>query len=190
MDRQTEIALVRRAAKGDRAASEALIRHFQPSLYAFLLRYTGRPDVAEDITQDAFVRVLSNLERFDPKWRFSTWLFTIARRAYMNRSAKHRPINDSDVGEHFSADLFSHSIATQRGPIRDALQTALLDLPEVQREIVVLFYQYGWSIRLIASTLGYPEGTVKSHLHRGRRRLRDLFDRNASLRAIVEEAWA
>ena len=93
----TEDVLIRKAKQGDGNAIEALIRAHQEALYAFMLRMSGRPDVAEDIVQEAFVRVLRNLDRFDSRFRFSTWLFTIAKRLYVNSIQKHRPTYDSDV---------------------------------------------------------------------------------------------
>ena len=84
-----------KAAAGDRRAMEALIRAHQDALYAFILRMSGRPEVAEDIVQEAFVRVLKNLGRFDNRFRFSTWLFTIAKRLYMNSMQKLTPTFDT-----------------------------------------------------------------------------------------------
>ena len=63
----------------------------------------------------------------------------------------------------------------------DAIQSALLSLSEEQREIIILFHQLDWPISLIASHLDMPEGTIKSHLHRGRKRLRVLFKDQATL---------
>ncbi|MEO1130910.1 MAG: sigma factor, partial [Planctomycetota bacterium] len=73
MERAEEVRTIELATAGDRAAAEKLIRAHQASLYAYILRLSGRPDVAEDVVQDAFVRVLTNLHRFDPRYRFSTW---------------------------------------------------------------------------------------------------------------------
>ena len=95
MNRREEHVLVRKAAEGDRRAIEALIRAHQDSLYAFILRMSGRPETAEDIVQEAFVRVLRNLHRFDDRFRFSTWLFTIGKRLYMNAAQKLGPAYDS-----------------------------------------------------------------------------------------------
>src|SRR5688572_30386850 len=66
MKRVDEEKLISRACRGDKAAAEMLIRGHQASLYGYMLRMTGRPDLAEDVVQEAFVRVLSNLDRFDP----------------------------------------------------------------------------------------------------------------------------
>src|ERR1043165_4415136 len=97
MKRVDEEKLILRATRGDRAAAEVLIRGHQQSLYSYMLRMTGQADVAEDVVQEAFVRVLSNLDRFDPRFRFSTWVFTIAKRLYVNMCQRQKPMYNSDV---------------------------------------------------------------------------------------------
>jgi RNA polymerase sigma-70 factor (ECF subfamily) len=176
LDRATERHLIERAIEGDREAAGEFIRAHQASLYAYLLRMSGKPHLAEDIAQEAFVRVLKNLDRFDFRYRFSTWLFTIARRLYLNAVQKHRPAYDSDlVSNAQGSDGFPSDpvgVTEARQTRRDILQSALLTLSTDQREIIVLFHQLDWPIALIAQHLDMPEGTVKSHLHRGRQRLR------------------
>lgn len=175
MKRAEEQRLLRRAAAGDRDACEQCIRAHQDSVYAYLLRLSGRPDVAEDIAQEAFVRVLLNLDRYDPRYRFSTWLFTIARRLYINACQKLKPVYDTDAASSSwtgaRPDLAMDRSEWDTGA-RDALQRSLMQLSPEQREIIVLFHQHDWSIAQVAEHMGMPEGTVKSHLHRGRRRLR------------------
>lgn len=195
MERAQEADLITRAAAGDRTASGDLIRAHQQSVYAYLLRMCGRPDVAEDIVQEAFVRVLNNLHRFDFRFRFSTWLFTIARRLYMNAMAKSKPAYDTDFVGSFGnqttgwapdKDMYDEE---RREVQRDALQSSLMLLSEEQREVLVLFHQLDWPISLISGHLGMPEGTVKSHLHRGRRRLRQIFQDQKKVGARLEEVW-
>lgn len=193
MTRRQEHALIRKAAAGDRAAASDLIRRHQASLYGYILRLSGRPDVAEDIVQDAFVRALTNIERFDFRFRFSTWLFTIAKRLYVNACQKHKPTYDSDA-----VSLWSVS---HRGPDRPtindevqanahgAIRKALASLSEEQREVIILFHQLDWPISQIAEYMDMPEGTVKSHLHRGRRRMRVLLSEHERPFAMVEEVW-
>ncbi|MBX3363260.1 MAG: sigma-70 family RNA polymerase sigma factor [Phycisphaeraceae bacterium] len=177
--RTEELRLIERAAAGDREAAGAFISAHQHSLYAYLLRMSGRPEVAEDVAQEAFVRVLTNLDRFDPRFRFSTWLFTIARRLYINTSQKLRPVCDTDglsyrAGEDEAPGLPAAQ-RERREVQRTSLQSALMELSIEQREVLVLFHQLDWPICVIAQHMSMPEGTVKSHLHRGRRRLRDLL---------------
>lgn len=198
MQKAEEHKLILKAAAGDRDAASAIIRAHQGSLYAYLLRMTGRSDIAEDVTQEAFVRVLTNLDRFDPRFRFSTWLFTIARRLYLNLREKKKPSSESDMlGECAKAAPQPNSVDAEdyRASYRDTLQRALMTLSVEQREVVVLFHQHDWPIWLIAEQLTMPEGTVKSHLHRGRIKLREAVleiaaDSERTPTFVKEEAWA
>ena len=178
MRRSEELKLIKRAAGGDRAAAEYFVRAYQHGLHAYLYRMCGDAQTSEDIVQDAFVRLLTNLDRFDPRFRFSTWLFTIAKRLYFNAAQKMKPAFSTDAvdaaqgadagsGGAMSGDSGEH--------VRDDLQRGLMTLTPEQREVLVLFHQQDWPIWLIAQHLGMPEGTIKSHLHRGRRRLREVM---------------
>jgi len=192
MTRSAEQRLIEKAARGDKAAADRLIRAHQASLYAYLLRLSGRPEMAEDIAQDAFVRVLTHIERFDPRYRFSTWLFTIAKRLYVNANQKLQPRYDSEVvGGWRGAGERPHArpIAEEsQDGARDALSLALNELSEDQREIVLLFHQQGWPISLIAQHKSMPEGTIKSHLHRARQKMRRIIDACETSRKAVAEA--
>lgn len=183
MDRREEQQVIESAAAGDRAAAETLIRAHQASLYSYILRLSGRPELSEDIVQDAFVRVLTNLNRFDPRFRFSTWLFTIAKRLLMNAAQKHRPVYDSDVVGAWSSKCEEPEAPTikreMRTHARHAIDGALAELGEDQRQIIILFHQQEWPIAQIAAYMNMPEGTVKSHLHRGRRKMKRLFEDRA-----------
>lgn len=196
MLKSSENALIRKAKAGDGRAMEALIRAHQEALYAFMLRMSGRPDVAEDIVQEAFVRVLKNLDRFDSRFRFSTWLFTIAKRLYVNAMQKHRPTYDTDVvGER-------HGDSSWPGPpdgqtmraetmnnARSVIDFALAELGPQQREIILLFHQQNWPITEIAVYLEMPEGTVKSHLHRARKRMKQAIESSSQMSQHAQEVW-
>ncbi len=185
--------LIRRAKAGDGQAVEDLIRAHQEALFAFILRMSGRPHIAEDIVQEAFVRVLRNLDRFDPRYRFSTWVFTIAKRLYVNAVQKQRPTYDTDTVNVQEGRDPSPARLTARSEtmdnVRGVLDAALSDLNEQQREIVLLFHQQNWPIVEIARHLDMPEGTVKSHLHRARKRMRRSITMNSTLHARAQEVW-
>ena len=152
-------------------------------------------DEQEDVAQAAFVRVLTNLDRFDPRFRFSTWLFTIARRLFLNFREKRRPANGSETMGSWGSEAGRPEAGVSRAEMgvvaRDALQRALMVLSLEQREVMILFHQQDWPIWLIAEHLEMPEGTVKSHLHRGRRRLREVLATTTQVAAeqTLEEAW-
>jgi RNA polymerase sigma-70 factor (ECF subfamily) len=155
MSKTHEDRLIRRAQRGDGAAIEELIREHQDALYAFMLRLSGRPDVAEDMVQEAFVRVIKNIDRFDTRFRFSTWTFTIARRLYVNHIQKHRPVSDSEGMESWASesdrpeDLMAAE--EKRDHLRRILDVAVSCLTPLQREIVTLFHHQSWSIEALSS---------------------------------------
>jgi RNA polymerase sigma-70 factor, ECF subfamily len=193
MNRADEDILIRKAKNGDGAAIAALIQSQQDALYAFMLRMSGRPDVAEDIVQEAFVRVLKNIDRFDSRFRFSTWLFTIAKRLYLNAMQKYKPVYDSETVGARTSDCdtpgaFSEDVE-QLANVRTLLDAAIADLGEQQREIILLFHQQNWPIADIAEFMGMPTGTIKSHLHRARNRMRRFIESHETYMAHASEVW-
>jgi RNA polymerase sigma-70 factor (ECF subfamily) len=194
MTPRQERAVIRKALAGDRDAAEALVKAHQGSLFAYMLRLTGRPDVAEDVVQEAFVRALTHLERYDPRFRFSTWLFTIAKRLHVNASQRLAPSYDTEAVSVLASQRGSgaeaSSVVEADGHLREALAAALEQLTGDQRDAVVLFYQLDWSVEQIAEYLDQPEGTVKSHLHRARRRMRETLEANQVVSARLREVLA
>ncbi|MCA9289847.1 MAG: RNA polymerase sigma factor [Phycisphaerales bacterium] len=194
MDKAVEVEIIRKAKAGDGRAIEALIRAHQDALYAFMLRLSGRPEIAEDVVQEAFVRVLKNLDRFDTRFRFSTWVFTIAKRLYVNAMQKHAPSFDSDiVGGWQGRDQTPGALTAEteyQDQLRGLLDDALGDLNDQQREIILLFHQQCWGITEIADHLDMPEGTVKSHLHRARKRMKRYILALERGAAFAEETWS
>jgi len=193
-DKVEELRLIRRARRGDPAAIEALIRAHQDQLYGFMLRISGRPEVAQDMVQEAFVRVIRSIDRFDDRFRFSTWLFTIARRLFVNHMQKMRPASDSDAVGRWEGTTETPGAITaeveSRENLRELLDRAIATLGPLQREIVLLFHQQQWSIGDIANSLRIPEGTVKSHLFRARRRMQAFIESNARDARLAKEALA
>jgi len=182
LDPQTERRTIQRARKGDRDAIAELIRAYQRPLEAFLFRLCGQSDLAEDLAQESFVRVIRSLDRFDERFRFSTWLFTIGKRLLVNHQQKMKPLADSEVVEYRAGDArtpateVEETERTQR--VTQLVAVALDALVSPQREIVLLFHQQNWSVQQIAKDLSMPEGTIKSHLFRARRRMLEAIERS------------
>jgi RNA polymerase sigma-70 factor (ECF subfamily) len=194
MSKAKEVAVIRRAKGGDPDAIETLIRAHQEALYAFILRMSARPHLAEDIVQEAFVRVIKNLHRFDTRYRFSTWVFTIAKRLYVNAMQKQKPAYDTDTvnlrGGRGPSPATRTLADETRDNVRDVLDLALEELSPQQREIILLFHQQHWPITQIAEHLEMPEGTVKSHLHRARKRMRRWISADRQRESRVQEVWS
>jgi RNA polymerase sigma-70 factor (ECF subfamily) len=170
---------------------EAIVGHFQGPLQAYLKRLCGQPDLAEDLAQETFVRVLTNLHRFDDRFRFSTWLFTIARRLWLNHAARRRPVSDSEHVERRGGAGAGPVAAVQERErttlLRKALDAALAALTGPQRDAVLLYHQQGLGIGEIALRSGLPEGTIKSHLFRARRRMMAMIRGDLRAKSLVQE---
>jgi RNA polymerase sigma-70 factor, ECF subfamily len=180
MERQAEIMLIRRSLAGDSAATAQLVRAHQGPLFAYMLRMCKRREAAEDVTQEALYKAVKNLARYDARWRFSTWLFTIARRLWMNWSERKSPKIDSELIEALPSVKpvwgLSGWTAEQRDEtqnVKAVIEQAMQSLPDAQREAIVLCHQLGWPVKLAGELMNMPEGTVKSHLFRARATLRE-----------------
>lgn len=167
-------ALVARARGGDVRAFRALAaRHYEP-IRRFAWRCCGDPTEAEDIAQEALIRIARNLDRFGGRSAFSTWAFGVVlnaardrRRAETRRSAVIREAA-AFAGDH------SHEGADDR---TDDLWAAVDGLPDPQREAVLLVHVEGLSHREAALALGCAEATVSWRLFAARRRLKATLSR-------------
>jgi len=125
--------------------------------------------------------VIRSLDRFDERFRFSTWLFTIGKRLLVNHQQKMKPLPDSEVVEFRAGDARTPATETEEiertQRVSDLVKVALESLVSPQREIVLLFHQQNWSVQQIARELAMPEGTIKSHLFRARRRMLEAIER-------------
>jgi RNA polymerase sigma-70 factor (ECF subfamily) len=163
--------LVRQALRGEARAFEALVRRHQRPLFHYLGRMGLGQAETEDLAQEAFLRAYRQLHRFDPgRARFSTWLFTIARRLALNTIARlehrlNRPLEAADhpvAAEPEAADTRLH----------ERLHAALRTLPLKYRSPLALAYLRDLSIDDIAAVEGCAPGTVKSRIHRAKQQLK------------------
>lgn len=168
--------LIRRVADGDRAAFMQLYDRFASKVYGLALYITKNPSVAEEVSQETFVKLWTSADTFRPaRGRFSTWLLTIARRTAIDRIRKQsrRPdIADGvDVEADWDPDLQEPLTATEESRWR-TLYFALQELPQEQRQAIVLSYYHGLSHSEIAAHLGIPLGTAKTRIRLGMEKLR------------------
>ena len=154
---------------------ERMVREYQHRLFAFALSLCGRPDEAEDVAQDAFIRAYRALEGYPPERRRelkpSAWLHRIALNVFRNRIRGRRPqmvVLDGRLADGASGPAELAEAAADREQLRARLQA----LPERYRLAVVLRYAQDLSYAEIAEATGQPLGTVKSNVHRGLELLR------------------
>ncbi|MEQ6902389.1 sigma-70 family RNA polymerase sigma factor [Nocardioides sp. YIM 152588] len=177
-DRERLIGLVELARGGDADAFGLLYDHYQPSVYRFLYYRTRSVQVAEDLTSETFFRALRNMSSF--RWQgkdFGAWLMTIAR----NLATDHFKAGRTRL-EVTTEDMSPHDDATE-GPesavlaslTHQVLLEALTQLPNEQRDCLVMRFLQGMSIAETATALGRSEGAVKQLQLRGVRNLAKLM---------------
>ena len=154
--------LLARMLSGDEAAFTTLYRRRQGPVYRFALQMTGSIVVAEDVTQEVFMALLSKTAKYDAaKGSLASFLFGVARNLVLRRIQKTEEIEDYATSEDIMDDL------TRRETI-EQVRRAVLSLPPVYREAVVLCDLQDTSYEEAALALDCPVGTVRSRLNRGR----------------------
>ncbi|MFH2000993.1 MAG: sigma-70 family RNA polymerase sigma factor [Planctomycetota bacterium] len=176
-----------RFAQGDDSAFELLVERHEKEMMNFFYRLTGEPYLAEDLTQDLFLKVFRYRKSYRPQSTFRYFLFQIARNMWIDlyRKRKVRPRELSleaptqRNGSSVDFDAAHPDCKPQDGLIRneqiEALNRAVAQLPEKQREVVALSFEGKLKYAEIAEILGVPEGTIKSRMHAAVKNLRDLM---------------
>jgi RNA polymerase sigma-70 factor (ECF subfamily) len=153
-----------------REALERLLDLYEKKVFrmaVMMLKDAGR---AEEVTQDIFLKLWQVLPAYDGRAAPSTWLYTIARNTCLSaaRAESYRKTT--------TLDQSSEPTASSTAPLSIELAQYLSRLPEAQREVITLFYLEERSVEDVARMLDFPEGTVKSHLHRARRALGEMME--------------
>lgn len=182
--------LVTRAAAGSEAAYRELLDRYQRPVFSLAFRMVRDRELAEDLAQEAFVRVFNNIDRYDPRWKFSSWIFKITNNLAIDALRKRQPATISlDGSPHASSaegvrattiDLASPDAnpeeeleATELGA---EIERAIGTLRAEYRTAIVLRHVEGRAYEEIAEIMDVPLGTVKTYIHRARSELRTALE--------------
>ncbi|MGQ9650030.1 MAG: RNA polymerase sigma factor [Phycisphaerae bacterium] len=183
--------LIRRARQRDSAAFETLVEIYSPRLYGYFYRLTGRREDAEDLLQEVFVRVVRMIGRYEHDSRFDAWLFRIATNLVRDRVRRQRRSADAGAsgGRQDEAGILEDVADAEADRPDDVLETteqvdrlqwALKQLPEAEREVILLRHFSQMSFREVAEAMGTPLGTALARAHRGLAKLRRLMNEHAA----------
>ena len=184
--REEDIQLVARARFGDERAFRTLVDKYQRAVFSICLRMVRNRDEATDLAQVSFIKVFASLDRYNPAYAFSSWLFKITSNLCIDHLRKRRvptfamdePV-DGEKGEiqrqYESPDPNPEETFSRSEKMRK-LEAAIARLPEHYRIMLVLRHQEDLSYEEIADTLSIPLGTVKARIHRAREMLKGILD--------------
>lgn len=167
--------LIDRCRAGDREAQRELFEQTSLRIYRLLLRMTGNPDDAEDLTQETYVKGFQRLDQFDGRSAVASWFYRIAvNEAFQFRRRQSRAKSKIKL----LAQNGTQGTEGTASDLRLDLEDALANLPANDQAVLLLRYQEQLDYRTIAEVLDCAEGTVASRLNRARERLRGILRKN------------
>jgi RNA polymerase sigma-70 factor (ECF subfamily) len=191
MDRDTEIVLVARLRNGDAAAFDAIHKAFHARLFTFLLRLCRRRDVAEDLLEETWLRLVRHAHRLRPDTNLQAWLFTVARRLHVSY-VRTRVLEDSAAASlialwPFSADRASPFEEAAANELQRRIERALAAMPLTSREALLLVGVAGLSHAEAADVCRISPEAFRQRLSRARATLgRALAESPAGARMLKE----
>lgn len=175
---QSDESLAIAVQQGSEAAMNNLVERYYTPLLRYLYRMAGgQQALAEDLTQETFLRMMRGIASYKPQRPFKAWLYTIATNIARNHytAADTKRSENIEEDSDFEGDEDLPEAALMQNQDSAAVFDALMKLPEQQRSVLVLFYYEDLPQKEIAEILGIPVGTVKSRLSNSLRRLREML---------------
>ena len=182
--------VVRLAQEGRETAFRELVRRYERPVFSLVFRMVRDRETAEDLAQDAFIKVLNHIDKYSPEFKFSSWLFKIANNVaidWMRRKRLDTVSMDGSPHATTAAEVeaTTFDLAAQQESALDemearelgsAIERAIAKLRPEYRACIMLRHVEGRSYEEIATTLDLPLGTVKTYIHRARHELRRTLE--------------
>ncbi len=187
MDAATLAALVVRCRNGDKSAWDALVDQYWQRLYSYAVQSTRSSELATDLVQETFLRVVQKLDRYEDQGKFEAWLFRILVNLVRDnsRSLSRHPVRSGqvEIGDQ-KVDLIDTMPGKGQSPDAplehkeyvDRLYAAMEKLPELDRQVLLLRHYGDMPFKEIARTLDCPLGTVLARAHRALGKLRVMME--------------
>jgi len=172
-----ERQLIELAKAGDHEAFRTLVERYMKQAYVVAIGVVVDHADAQDIVQDAFVKIYHALSTFRGDAEFSTWMYRIVTNMSLNRVKQQRRQAERQVSRNVLETMLAGEVVdpAESIDVKTHVERALHELPTLQRAVVILRHLDGLSTRQVSTILKCSEGTVKTHLHRGLKRMKSLL---------------
>jgi RNA polymerase sigma-70 factor (ECF subfamily) len=178
------------AKEGREPAFRELVRRYERPVFSLIFRMVRDRELAEDLAQDTFIKVLNNIDRYRPEFKLSSWLFKIANNVTIDHLRKRQLATvslDGSPHAQTAAEAQATSLdvesrgesaleAIESRELGSAIEQAIGNLRPEYRSCILLRHVEGRSYEEIAATLDLPLGTVKTYIHRARHELREALE--------------
>lgn len=178
MDMIQDWMIINKIKMGDPDEWDILVHKYYDSVYFYCVRRCyGDCDIASDLTQDIFLKLVESLPRYRFIGKFQNYLYTMAVNT-CNNYLKKRHIEQIELTDNFTTDLDTSLIdEILHDERKETVQKALDLLPEIQREVVILRYYHDLKVKDIATITGVGVSTVQSRIYQGLRKLEKVLER-------------
>ena len=175
-----DLKLIRNCQKGEKGAFQELIAEYRPFVFKFLIKLSGDEQVAEDLTQDTFIKVIRNIDKYDlyKNARFSTYIITVAKNCYIDGLKKESRHKTGFIDENIE---FEDRVNIEDSVIAkldaQSIMNKMEELTLEQQTVIKLKYIEDLTLKEIGEMLKLEPKTVKSRIHNGIAKLRQLMER-------------
>lgn len=191
--KRDDAILVERCLRGDERAFEELLKKYRNPVYSICFRMVKNHSDAEDLAQDVFIRTFNVLDKYNPSYPFSSWLYRITSNLCIDFIRRRKggivsidepvPGSEGEMPRQIAAETVDPDREMENREMMEVLEQAIAELPEHYRIIVILRHQEQLSYEEISDNLGIPLGTVKARIHRARNMIKEIFMK----RGLIED---
>ena len=171
----TDFEIIQACLNNDNHYFEELVVRYKNFIYSIIFRMTNDKEEANDLSQEVFIKIYKNLDKYYPEFKFSTWIMRITTNHVIDHKRKKRqetvPIDDVERGA--SSSEPSPEVAYIKKESENTLMEAVQTLPDMYKIPIILYHQQGLSYQEISSVIGEPLSKVKNRIFRGRKILKE-----------------
>lgn len=178
MSAADEQQLILQSKEGNVQAFRLLVQRYMKQAYNIAYGVVNHHDEAEDIAQESFVRIYQSLKSFRGDAEFSTWMYRIVMNCSLNRMSqkKNKVRYEVPMVDNMQVQVGCSHTPNHQPDVQMHIERAIHRLPTLQRAVVILRHLNGLSTKQVSGILQCSEGTVKTHLHRGLKKMRTMLD--------------
>ncbi len=181
--REEDLAVIKEILRGRHQDYSVLVNHYSNYVFTLTMRYIHQRELAEELTQDVFIKAFNNLSSFRGECKFSTWLYTIVHTTCLSHLRKKNTAHSFPGDEKIASihdDKFQYNPGKklEKEALKTAINDAITHLSDIEAQIITLFYQGEQTVEEITLITGLTTANVKVKLFRARQKLKDIIEKH------------